>query len=128
MGIGADHEVARLDVTVLHQHQVRDARIDVIELLDAVLARKIARGLLVLGVLLGLGGGNVIEHDGEALGVVELGGADALHDSHGPPGRGMAHHDIRIGVDDFAGRQACRTRLGAKNLFSNRLTHLLLHH
>ena len=104
--IGAHDQIARSDVPFLHQDEVGDAGVDVVELLDAVISSKLPAGALVGGVFLGLGRCDVIEDDRDAARIVESIDAELAHDVHGAPRSCMAHYEIGKRVDDDAGLDA----------------------
>ena len=45
------------------------------------------------------------------------------HDGDGPPGRGVAHDQIRIGIDDLSGGHLRRVRLRREDFLGNRVGH-----
>jgi len=89
--VGADDQVARQDVPVLHQHQVGDAGVDVPELLDAVLSGEGAAQLMVRGGLGGLRRRKVIHHHRDPVGRVERATGHLLERLDTPPACDVAH-------------------------------------
>ena len=126
VGIRADDEIARQDMARLHQHKVRDARVDIVELRHAVVAGEVSRGLLIGGVFFGFGGGDMIQHDGQTVGIVELRRPDSLHYAGGAPRRGVTHHKVGISLDDLSRRYRSFPGFRRKNLLGDGHSHLCL--
>src|ERR1700690_1016730 len=77
VGIGADHDHAGQDVSVLRQHLVADAAAaHIVEIADGLLADEGADGLVRGGGLFGFGGDAVVEDDDDTVGVPNLGHSD----------------------------------------------------
>ena len=90
--------------------------VDIEELLHSEVARELPTHQVVLGVLLGLRGSDVIEHHGDAIHIVQLGCADLLHHADGAPRGRVAHHQVGECLDDFAGLNTLASRLRRENL------------
>ena len=85
-----------------HENQVGNAGIDIVELPDSILLHECPAFEMVRRILLGLRRSDVIQHDSDSIGIVKLRRSDFFHHADRPPGGGVAHHQVGVGIYDLS--------------------------
>jgi hypothetical protein len=115
--VGPDDQHAGLDVTVLQQHDVGDARVDVVERVDALPIRELAAEALEAGGLGGPRRRDVVHHHRDPLRMTQLPPRKPVKRLDAAPAGRVAHVEVRLGGDDLAGLHLVVPRRAREELF-----------